>query len=191
MGTNGLPFLRLYTRGVTDINYLDSKVALLFLVYYLMDNGRKPSGVVINIAQHFEKTKWRAILEAVINLTTSVLLTVRFGIYGVLAGTIIALLYRANDMIIYASKLLERSPMVTYRRWGLNILVSASLVGCAELVAISPDNYFKLVVYGIILSMITLPLFLGINSITNIEAAKYTWSVAKGVIMQRFKTNKQ
>lgn len=186
-----LPFLRLYTRGVTDINYLDSKVALLFLVYYLMDNGRKPSGVVINVAQHFEKTKWRAILEAVINLTASVLLTVRFGIYGVLAGTIIALLYRANDMIIYASKLLERSPMVTYRRWGLNILVSASLVGCAELVAISPDNYFKLVVYGIILSMITLPLFLGINSITNIEAAKYTWSVAKGVIMQRFKTNKQ
>lgn len=186
-----IPFLRLYTSGVTDINYIDSKVSILFLVYYLMDNGRKPSSVVINIAQHFEKTKWHAILEAVINLTSSIFLTMQFGIYGVLMGTIIALLFRGNIMIIYASRLLNRSCLVTYKRWGLNILLSTFMLWGSKLIEISPDNYFKLIIYGIIITAVAMPVFLGVNSIANIEAAKYTWSVAKGVIMQRFKTNKQ
>ena len=49
-----LPFLKLYTKGVNDINYVDKYVALLFVLYYLLAYGRKASHIVINIAQHFE-----------------------------------------------------------------------------------------------------------------------------------------
>ena len=45
-----------------------------------------------------------------------ILLVGRFGMYGVLTGTIVALLYRTNDIIIYANRrLLKRSPVKSYR----------------------------------------------------------------------------
>ena len=107
------PFLALYTAGVNDIQYTDPYLPWLFAIFYLLHNGRTSAGTVINISQHFEDTKWRSILESLINITVSVICVIRFGIYGVLMGTIAALLYRSNDMIIYAAGILKRSCLVT------------------------------------------------------------------------------
>ena len=50
--------------------------------------------------------------------------------YGVLLGTIAALLYRTNDVIIYANwNILGRKPWKTYRRWIQNTIVMVLLVG--------------------------------------------------------------
>ena len=35
-----IPFMRLYTAGITDINYLDYKVAVLFSIFYVMTGAR-------------------------------------------------------------------------------------------------------------------------------------------------------
>ena len=180
-----LPFLQIYTRGVTDINYLDRYVALLFLLYYLMDNGRKPSGVVINIAQHFEETKWRAMIEAIINLSASLLLTYIFGIYGVLMGTIIALLYRANDMIIYASKILERSPWNTYKRWMRNIIILSGIILVSRVMPIEIGSFHEFLIWGAGLSVITIPIFILINSALEPESAKYAFSIFRNMVRKK------
>ena len=177
-----LPFLQIYTRGVTDINYVDRYVAILFLLYYLMDNGRKPSGVVINIAQHFEKTKWRAIIEATINLSSSLLLTYKFGIYGVLLGTIIALLYRANDMIIYASKIIERSPWDTYKKWIRNIIVLLGITAASRVMPMKINSFFEFLIWGAGLSIVIVPIFILINSALEPESAKYAFSILKKMV---------
>lgn len=184
-----LPFLKLYTAGVTDINYIDKNVAVLFIIYYLLDNGRKSSMNVISIAQHFEKTKWRAIIEASINLIVSVVLTVKFGIYGVLIGTIVALLYRTNDVIIYAAKLIERSPFITYKRWGTNILLTFFVIWVTSLFELNLITYLHICVYGVILCITIIPLFLIINSVLEPATAKYTYTIIKNVILKRQKSN--
>lgn len=182
-----LPFLRLYTKGITDINYLDRYVAALFVVYYLMDNGRKSSGIVINIAQHFEQTKWRAVLEAAINLTSSVVLTVFFGIYGVLLGTIIALLYRANDMILYASRLLERSPLITYRRWLRNVLIFGAAYWLAARIPWNLNDYGQMFACGVVLCVTIIPVFLAINSLWERESAQYAYNAIRDVLHRKLK----
>lgn len=180
-----LPFLQIYTRGVTDINYLDRYVALLFLLYYLMDNGRKPSGVVINIAQQFEETKWRAMIEAIINLSSSLLLTYTFGIYGVLMGTIIALLYRANDMIIYASKILERSPWNTYKRWMWNTIILSGIILVSRVMPIKIGSFPEFLIWGAGLSVIIIPIFILINSALEPESAKYAFSIFRNMVRKK------
>lgn len=177
-----LPFLKLYTAGVNDINYVDKYVAFLFVLYYLMSNGRKSSQVVINIAQHFEKTKWRAVLEAVINLVVSILMTAKFGIYGVLLGTIAALLYRTNDVIIYAARLMKRSPVITYRRWGRNFLLFVFFVWISTLVSYEPSNYITMILYGCVLCLIIIPMFILINSLAERETARYVIHLVKNTI---------
>lgn len=184
-----IPFLRLYTSGVNDVNYIDNQVLWLFVAIYLLQNGRKGSQTVINIAQHFEKTKWRSIIEAGINLFASIVLTYRLGIYGVLLGTVIALLYRTNDVIIYAARLMERSPLVTYKRWFTNIIVFGVVIYITSKIQITLDSYPKMFLYGIILSITIIPLFLGINSFAEPESAKYAYHVIKNVLSRKLKRN--
>ena len=182
-----LPFLKLYTNGINDINYIDPYVLWLFVTFYLLQNGRKASQTVINIAQHFEKTKWRTVTEAIINLVCSVILTAKLGIYGVLWGTVLALLYRTNDVIFYTAKLLERSPMVTYRRWMTNIATFCGLIYVASLFSFEADNYVVLFIDGCVLVCIVVPLFLFVNSVLEKKYVKYLFEILKKKIQQRRK----
>ena len=114
-----LPFLKIYTRGVTDINYIDPRLPFLFTATYLLSNGRSAAQRVIEYAGHFQKTQKQSLIESAINIFVSLICVFRFGIYGVLLGTIAALLYRTNEMIRYASEnLLGRSPWITLKKWG-------------------------------------------------------------------------
>lgn len=180
-----LPFLELYTSGITDINYIDPYVLWLFVAFYLLQNGRKASQTVINIAQHFEKTKWRTVVEAAINLVFSIILTAKLGIYGVLLGTIIALLYRTNDVIFYAAKLLERSPLITYRRWFVNIVTFGGIVYIASYIKFEANNYFSLFVYGVLLVCIVVPIFLITNSLFEKEYIQYLFEIMKVKLCKR------
>ena len=160
-------------------------MAWLFGIYYLLHNGRASSGHVINFAKHFEKTKWRSILESAINLSASLILTYKFGIYGVILGTIIALFYRTNDMIIYASRILEKSPLMTYRRWCRNLIIFVLVVVIESRIQFNLDSYFKMMIYGIILSVTIIPLFIGVNSLCELESARYTFGILKNMLLAR------
>lgn len=186
-----LPFLALYTKGVTDINYIDPYINWLFAAFYLLHNGRQSSGNLIDIAQRFENTKWRSVLEAVINITVSVALTYRLGIYGVLMGTIAALLYRTNDMIIYAAGILGRSPWITYRRWIVNLGLFALVSYIASCIHLGTDNYIRMFVLGIVLCLTVIPLFVVVNSLFETETARHAFNIVKSVFHTRFHKSRE
>lgn len=119
-----LPFMRLYTAGVKDINYIDPWLALLFVLTSLLDKSRRCMLLTIDVAGHYKQTLPHTILESTINLTVSFLGVYFLGIYGVLLGTVAALAYRTNQIILYANhKILERGASRTYAIYGVNILL--------------------------------------------------------------------
>ena len=184
------PFLTLYTSGVHDIQYVDTYLPWLFAFFYLLHNGRTSSGTVINIAQRFEETKWRSILESIINVTVSVICVTRFGIYGVLMGTIAALLYRTNDMIIYASHILERSCLVTYKRWILNMALFIGLSVGIDKLTIPAGNYIQLLLSAVVVSILVISAFIVVNAIAERGSAKYVYGIARNMmnsLIKRFK----
>ena len=180
-----LPFLKLYTIGVNDINYIDEYLPFLFVVFYLLANGRKSSSVVINFAQHFKKTQWRAVLESIINLTFSIIFVIKFGIYGVLMGTIVALLYRTNDIIIYSSKLLERSPLIAYKRWLINAILFILAAFVVNKVDMHMDSYFHMIVIGIILLLCVVTIFIMINSIFEPKVEKNAMILINNILFKK------
>lgn len=117
-----IPFLKLYTSGVNDIEYADWLLPILFLLIKLLQAGRYPSQKAIEYAGEFQKTSWHAILETVINLGVSIICAKQYGIYGVLFGTIAALLVRNTLMISFACKqVLHISPFIYLKKWGSNM----------------------------------------------------------------------
>ncbi len=179
------PFLVLYTKGVNDIKYVDAYLPWLFAIFYMLHNGRTSSSTVISIAQKFEETKWRSILESIINLTVSVICVNKMGIYGVLVGTIAALLYRTNDMIIYASKLLERSCLITYKRWFLNIALFFCLSFGIDRFEITAENYVQLLFYAFIVSAVVVTAFFTTNAVCERKNVKYTFSIIKKMLYKK------
>lgn len=171
-----LPFMTLYTNGVTDIDYIDQYLPYLIVATNLLSNGRNSSSQIIEYAGHFKQTQWRSILESVINIVVSLLCVFKFGIYGVLIGTIAALLYRTNDMIIYANKkILHRSPWKTYRRWLLNLalFIGITLLSKAVFAHIALDSYFSIIVWAAVCCVVIIPFFFVTVSLFDRETYRF------------------
>ncbi|MCP3761397.1 sugar isomerase [Domibacillus sp. A3M-37] len=161
-----LPFMRLYTYGINDINYIDFWLPILFILLKLLTNARTSGINAITIAGHFKETQNRSILEATINIILSLIFVQFFGIYGVLMGTIGALLYRSTDTIIYANKkILYRSPWITIKRWLVNVGIFLMMLFVADYFNINPTSYITIVVWSVILIVILLPVYFIICSL--------------------------
>lgn len=166
-----LPFMTLYTAGVNDINYLDGKVALLFVVFYLMTGARACEADLINYAQHFRLTQSRCVIEAIINLSVSLVCVQFMGIYGVLVGTIVALVYRANDMVLYANrKILNRGSWVTYRKWISNAIVFVSISYVTSLLDWNLNSYFNIILWACVGGVIIIFIYFVVASLVNPES---------------------
>lgn len=182
-----LPFMKLYTKGA-DINYIDWKLPVLFGLYQLLSYGRVSSNFIIGFAGEFKSTQWRAWLETAINLCVSFVCVFKFGVYGVLFGTIAAVLYRANDIILFANhRVLKRSALPTYRRWGINAIILVAMVFVFSKIPMRLDTYYWLVLNAVWVSVCVFMAFFGIDSLVETDARKNACKYVKNVLkMVRF-----
>lgn len=159
-------FIGLYTRGITDANYVDPKLLYLFVSMNLLRYTRQTSDQVIYFAEHFKETQYQSILESVINVAASLFLVTKIGMYGVLIGTIIALLYRSNDIIIYANlKIFHRMPWNIYRKIIQNIAVMFLVLYGAKALLPEIHNYFAWVGCSAIVGISSMAVFFLIDSV--------------------------
>ncbi len=181
-----VPFLELYTKGITDINYLDYKLAFLFFFMQVLSCGRNSSIMVINYAGHFKNTLKQTITESVINIACSLICLYFFGIYGVLLGTIAALLYRTLDMVIYANKkLLNRSPFITFKRWLINITISLIFVFAFRKLDVNFESYFSLILCAFVTCIVFVILLVITNLILEINVFKNFFDKLKDYLKQK------
>lgn len=137
-----LPFMTLYTRNVTDINYINTWYPLLFVMVPLLTHGRTAANSGINFAGHFEQTKWYAVIESAINLSVSIVSILLIGLPGALLGTIVASVYRTVNIIWYYYKNISPdSVWRTIRRWIVCFGVFGLTVLCNFLFPLRLGNY--------------------------------------------------
>lgn len=112
-----LPFVRVYTLGVNDINYILPTFAALITIAEGIYCIRQPYMTLVYATGSYEQTKKVAIIEAGINLTLSIVLVNIMGISGVIMATIVANLFCTSMFVYYTSKnILKRSIYVVIRR---------------------------------------------------------------------------
>ena len=154
------PFMRIYTAGITDIQYTDRYLPILFTSVFLLQAARGPMQLVVEYARQYEETKQQAVTEMCINLAVTLVSVYFLGIYGALIGTVAALLYRANAIILYVNKqILHRRPGITYRRWGWNALVFLIVCVLGKTLVISSASYWKLILAAIPVSLAVIILY--------------------------------
>ena len=126
-----MPFMSIYTRNLTDAEYVQPVLGLLFVLVGIANNLRNPANQVICAAGHFKQTQWRALLEATINIIASIVFTILLGFRGVLFGSLCSYAYRTADMIIYANRrILKRNSLLSFAK----IVVLGLVFGVASVV---------------------------------------------------------
>ena len=106
-----MPFMQLYTKDMTDANYIQPVIARLFVAVGVLNCLRQPADKMIFAAGHFQKTQWHSLAESVINVVCSVAFTLKFGFVGVLLGGICSYSYRTLDIIIYSARKIMHTSM--------------------------------------------------------------------------------
>ena len=175
------PFLKLYTANVNDIQYCDPLLPYLFAAVHILVQARATSWKTISVAGHFKETQHQPIIEAIVNLTISLALVPRFGIYGVLAGTVVASSYRLVAMIHYSRrKLLGDKSWITVQRYFVNIILTV-IVGflSKSIMRINMDTYLTVFISAVIVCLIVLPVYFAVNLFFEKESLAFLLNYAK------------
>ena len=99
-----VPFVKVYTSGITDINYIVPAFAYLFTIAFSLHSIRLPYNTIILAAGHYKQTQTSAIIEMGICLILSIVLVSNYGLIGVAIGILTALAYRTIYFAWYLSK---------------------------------------------------------------------------------------
>ena len=167
-------FIKIYSKGITDAVYVDKYLPYLFVILNVLMYARRTSSQIINFAGHFKQTQIRSIIESIINLTVSLLLVYKIGIYGVLIGTIVALLYRTNDVIIYANwNILRRKPWKTYRRWIQNVAIMIVCVCAVNQILPNIDSYIAWGLNAFWVFVVCAVIYFTIDSICDVNSFNF------------------
>ena len=150
-----LPFIRLYTAGVTDINYIYEYVPLMFCVVQLLSFSSYVTRNLTNIGGYAKEAGVVSVIEAITNLGLSVILVQWLGIYGVLFATMIALPLK----VVYCAyisdrKIMKRSCKKTVMILGSNYLFFAAVVFVEKYIHLDINNYLEFVAAGVITTAI-------------------------------------
>lgn len=111
----------------------------------------------------------------------TLILVTKLGLYGVLVGTIIALLYRSTDMVIYTNKvILKRNSWKNFKNWiVLSISFLIIYLLSMNLFYLDIYNYFQLFKFSIIIFIMYTFIFLTIASFANIKDMKNLYQYFK------------
>lgn len=96
-----LSFVKIYTKGVTDIEYIRPAYAMVISIATAVQIIRTPYVSFIGGIGHYKQTKKAAIIEAATNLGLSIILVNIIGIVGVAIGTLAANLIRTLHFGFY------------------------------------------------------------------------------------------
>lgn len=154
-------FVRLYTSGINDINYINYLAAVLFSLNIMLDCSRGASLSGANVAGQAPNTTWRYMVEAGINLLVSLSLVNVIGMNGVLIGTIAAGVWRSIDSIVFFNKrVLKKSSKNELLYIAINFIIFAGVAfwGSKDLIPIA--SYVDFIKYGILVAVV-LVLFYG------------------------------
>lgn len=184
------PFVMVYTAGVSDVNYSRIVFGMLMCFNQFLFCVRLPYQMITYAAGHFKQTRNGAIFEAVMNVTVSIVLVIRFGLIGVTIGTFCAYCFRTFQYAIYSSRnLLQRSVWVMLKLLIASILELLLSFALIQLLTKIPyfkiiNSYGKWAIYAICVAMIIgtiifLFSFLVFNKQTKMMVKKLVFAVKK------------
>ena len=160
-----VPFVMVYTKGITDANYIRYTFGTLIVISEYIWAIRLPYSSITLAAGHFKETKVGSWVECVSNIIISVILVKKYGLVGVTIGTIFAMTIRTIEFVYHANKyILNRSSLESLKKILLVIGETIIIVViCKYLPYTENISYFNWIINAIMVFIVAIVITIGLN----------------------------
>lgn len=152
-----LPFIGLYTNGITDANYYDRAIALLMTGIATLELLHIPSGHIINMAGEFKVSRNIQVIACVTLVVGMAVGGSIWGVYGMLASILlVAALLCVLEMGYIHTRFFKRKLGQLAR---LLLPLMAAGIGLAALqmqIGLKMTGYLKFGIYGLVFMAVNL-----------------------------------
>ena len=177
-----IPFVKLYTHGVTDVDYIYTSLPIMFCLIQMLSWSRYVSGNLTALSGYAKQTSYISLVEALTNLSLSIIFVHKFGIVGVTLATVIALPLKVIWCTFIAdNKVMKRSYWKSISIIGVNFLFFFAVVMGTRFYQPSINSYGQFFVWGIILTAVLGAIGMSLNIAVNRDC----WSIVKKHILKR------
>lgn len=135
-----MPFIKLYTANMTDVNYIHPEFGYVLVCAEAIYCFRCIYSTISTNANKFKETQLGAILECVVNLILSLILTLAcgMGLLGIAIGTLAGMFVRYLAEVLFLSKnVINRSVLKAFK----SLLVNACIAAVSILICHFALNY--------------------------------------------------
>jgi len=163
-----LPFIGLYTDGITDANYYDVKIALLMTLIAALELMHIPSGHILNMAGLFKVSRNIQIISCGVLLVGLAIGGFLWGMYGMLGALIVVDLLLAILEMGYVHTRFFGAKLLSLAKLVLPLAVAGVAVCWAELKLALPINgYVSFFLYACVLAAVNFVIGLVIGLLFN------------------------
>lgn len=139
-----VPFIQVYTRGIHDANYEVPLFGFLISMAYCMLCFRVPYFRIIKAAGHYKQTQNGSFIQMAINIVLSLLLVYNFGLNGVAAGTLVAMIYHTTYFAWYLrNHILNRKFSIYLKHVAVDVFSIVSMILLTRWIHLDGISYLK------------------------------------------------
>lgn len=151
-----LPFIKVYTSGITDINYTDHVMAIILGVTMVVECVHIPSGIYINMAGHFKAARNIQIISALVLMVTIIWGVVQANIYNIILSVLCAAIVLAFLEIGYVhTKCIKKKARIMLKL-AVAIVLSTGAVFLESKLMPCIYSYFSLILWTFVIMVINI-----------------------------------
>ncbi len=152
-----MPFIRIYTAGITDVAYDLPLLGFLFVLNGLLFNAKTPQGMLVISAGLYRETRVQTTIQGLIVVMVGAALAPGWGLYGIMIASCLSNLYRDIDLLFFIPKHVTHLPV---KNSALRLLRAALSFGLLWVifsrVTIAPAGYTGWFLWAVIVGCASL-----------------------------------
>lgn len=159
-----VPFIQVYTKGISDANYNQQLFAILITLANAAHCIRLPYNNLILASGHYKQTRYNYIISIFLNIVISVITVEAWGLIGVSIGTFVSMLYQTIWMAWYvAHNIINRSPKLFCKQCIVDVITVIIAGLMTYRIPLKSVEYFSWILQASIVFTIWLFVILAIN----------------------------
>ena len=179
-----ISFVRVYTNGINDANYIVPVFALLITLANGMHCLRLPYNIMILAGGHYKETQSNYIIAALLNIIISILTVRIWGLIGVAIGTLVAMIYQTVWMAWYDSNhFLNISLRVFFKHICIDTIGFVIAFLISRFIPLAGISYFHWIVQAIKIAAI----WFAVVTVINVAFYREFINTATNVFLKRIR----
>ena len=184
-----VPFVSVYTKDATDANYIRPVFAYIMVFAEFVFAIRIPYNSLAYSGGYIKETKVGGWIEAITNIALSVILVQYFGIVGVAIGTLVAMIIRTVEFMMFSSRVVLKRSVLTILKKIICVAIQVITVVLIDKYVVANfieiSSYLNWALYACIIFAITCIDVLAINYLIFKSDFKKMKSILKNLMSKR------